>query len=326
MDLQLETSRGPLHRCALLFWLSILLVLKLGAADSGATSATSATEGTAAKPATDPGKASREHPFENSLGMRFVPVPGSKALFSVWETRVQDFEAFVKESGHQATEGTYSLGTNRWKQRGDTWKSPGFPQGPRHAVCAVNWEDARAFCDWLSKKEGRKYRLPTDAEWSAAVGLPGEVGQTPKEKSGKLPDVFPWGTSMPPNVNGLPAGNYPGAEASETNWPAAFRVIEEFRDPFARTAPVASFPPNAFGLYDMGGNVWEWCEDESEPGKGTRVIRGASWVDNLPEILSSSYRHAVRPTSRNVSLGFRCVLEPGASESTPPQSSSPKPQ
>ena len=115
---------------------------------------------------------------------------------------------------------------------------------------------------------------------------------------------------MPPNVNGLPAGNYPGSEASETNWPIQFRVIEGYRDPFARTAPVGSFPANAFGIYDLGGNCWEWCEDEFEPGKETRVVRGASWVDNLEDILLSTYRHYARPTTRNTSVGFRCVLVP----------------
>ena len=260
--------------------------------------------------AAEPVGALKGKPFENSLGMTFVPVEGSTALFSVWETRVQDFEAFVKETGYEATRGAVSLGTNRWKPRGDSWKSPGFSQSDRHPVCAVSWEDAKAFCGWLSTKEGRTYRLPTDLEWSMAVGLPGEVGATPRERSGRIPGHFPWGTEMPPIANGLPAGNYPGAEASETNWPPAFRVIPGFRDPFARTAPVGSFAPNKFGLYDMGGNVWEWCEDPFEAGKDTRVVRGGSWVDNLEEILFASYRHYGRPELRNTSVGFRCVLVP----------------
>lgn len=301
--------RRPIRR-AWVSWFSILSALPLLAADP-------ASPGSSTSPVTEPARASVAHPFENSLGMRFIPVPGTPVLVSIWETRVQDFEAFVRETGHAATEGTYSLSTNRWKQLGDTWQSPGFPQTPRHPVCGINWLDARAFCEWLSKKEGRRYRLPTDAEWSAAVGLPGELGQTPKEKSGRIPNLFPWGITMPPNVNGLPAGNYPGSEASETNWPVAFRVIADFRDPFARTAPVGSFPPNPLGLYDLGGNVWEWCEDESEPGREIRVVRGGSWVDNLEEILQSSYRHFIRPNSRNVSIGFRCVLEPAESP-TPP--------
>lgn len=255
-------------------------------------------------------QATREQQFINSLGMKFVPVPGTPVLFSCWETRVGDFEAFVTETGYEATEGVLSLGTNRWKARGDTWKAPGFPQTDLHPVCGVSWKDATAFCEWLSRKEGRTYRLPEDLEWSTAAGISGEVGATPRARSGKIPDLYPWGREMPPNVNGLPAGNYPGAEASETNWPAVFRIIPDFRDPFARTAPVGSFPPGKDGLYDLGGNVWEWCSDPFDPGKESRVVRGASWVDNLPEILLTSYRHYGRPEMRNTSVGFRCVLAP----------------
>ncbi|HRI16423.1 MAG TPA: SUMF1/EgtB/PvdO family nonheme iron enzyme, partial [Verrucomicrobiota bacterium] len=118
---------------------------------------------------------------------------------------------------------------------------------------------------------------------------------------------------------GLSAGNYAGAEASETNWPPGFRVIDDYRDPFVRTAPVGMFPSNRAGLYDLGGNVWEWCQDMLEPTKDLHVVRGASWVDNLPDILLSSYRHAGGPNLRNVTVGFRCVLAPeGSSTNQPP--------
>ena len=112
-------------------------------------------------------EATKDHPYVNSLGMKFVPVPGTHVLFSIWETRVGDFAAFVKETAYDATQGMYSLGTNRWKMVGDTWNLPGFPQTDRHAVCGVSWMDANEFCVWLSKKEGRTYRLPSDVEWSA---------------------------------------------------------------------------------------------------------------------------------------------------------------
>lgn len=272
-----------------------------------------------AAPGPGPVVATRQAPFTNSLGMQFVPVTGTPALFSVWETRVQDFAAFVKDTGYQAIGEVYSLGTNRWKLRGDWWQSPGFEQNALHPVCAVSWQDAQAFLQWLSKKEGRHYRLPTDVEWSQAVGIPGEAGASPKERSGRIPEHYPWGQALPPLVNGRPAGNYPGAEAQGTNWPIAFRVIENYRDPFPRTAPVGSFPANAFGLHDLGGNVWEWCEDRWDPPREMRVVRGASWVDNLPEILNTSYRHPGRPEMRNTSVGFRAVLDPAApAAATPP--------
>jgi len=256
----------------------------------------------------DLSSASAKRPWTNSIGMRFVALPGTKVLFATWETRRQDFAQFVKETGYNATNAVYSLTTNRWTRQGASWMSPGFSQTDRHPVCGVNWDDAKAFCAWLSKKEGKTYRLPTDLEWSQAVGLQPEIGRTPKDRSGGVPDVFPWGTTFPPMIDNNPVGNYPGAEASETDWPKEFRVIDYYRDPFPRTAPAGSFAPNALGVYDMGGNVWEWCEDETEPGSGSRVLRGASWIDNLESTLNASYRHASKPNNRNVSAGFRCVL------------------
>ena len=132
-------------------------------------------------------KATKDDPWVNSLGMKFVPVAGTQVLFSVWDTRVQDFETFVKSTDYDATGGMYSLGKDGYKQRGATWKEPGFSQGPNHPVVGVSWDDAKEFCKWLTKRErsagdlpeDREYRLPTDEEWSAAVGLKNEVGSTP---------------------------------------------------------------------------------------------------------------------------------------------------
>jgi hypothetical protein len=243
--------------------------------------------------------------WENSLGMVFGPVPGTQVLFSIWETRVQDFEAFVQETGHDVTAGMSSLGPDSWKLRGDSWKSPGFTQDRTHPVVGVSWEDAQAFCRWLSKKEGCTYRLPADLEWSAAVGLPAESGATPKDRRGKIEDVFPWGGGFPPPAD---AGNYAGAEARDANWPTDFPTIDGFRDGYARTSPVGSFKPNRYGIYDLGGNVWEWCEDKHQSDQDWRVLRGGSWYDYNPRALWSSYRTPNYPGFRNVVYGFRVVV------------------
>jgi serine/threonine protein kinase len=253
--------------------------------------------------------------FENSLGMKFVPVPGTRVLFCIWETRVKDFEIFVQVTGYDATDSMGSLRNQGWMQVGDTWKNPGFSQGPTHPVCGVNWKDAQAFCEWLTKKEwesgniktGQKYRLPTDEEWSEAIGLPVETGTIPKTKGEHGKVIFPWGTQWPPVVG---AGNYAGSEAKNQDWPGNFSTIEGYRDYYTRTSPVGSFSPNQFGLYDLSGNLWEWCEDWYDDEHQYRVLRGGSWDDSVSRYLWSSYRDW-GVTERRLDInGFRVVLAP----------------
>ena len=145
--------------------------------------------------------ATKDKPFVNSLGMRFVPVPivsgataGQRVLFGVWDVRVEDYAAYAKaqESAGKKVDGS-------WR----TQDKDGVPCGREldHPVVGVSWEDAQAFCQWLTEKEtvegrlakGVRYRLPSDEEWSWAVGLPPEVGATPEEKNGKNSVDFPWG-------------------------------------------------------------------------------------------------------------------------------------
>jgi formylglycine-generating enzyme required for sulfatase activity len=240
--------------------------------------------------------ATKARPFANSLGMEYVPVPGTQVLFCRWETRVKDYAAFAKEEKVN----------NSWtKQEQDS-----VPVGrePEHPVCAVNWKDATAFCEWLTRKEladgklpkGMQYRLPTDEEWSRAVGLAREEGRTPKARSGKNSVDFPWGSGFPPPQANV--GNY-----SDSAWHKKFpkeKWIEGYTDGYATTAPVGSFAPNAFGIYDLGGNVWEWCEDLYEP-RSNHVLRGASWSYSERNFLLSSLRHHY--AGYHNAIGFRCV-------------------
>jgi formylglycine-generating enzyme required for sulfatase activity len=227
----------------------------------------------------------KDAPWENSLGMKFVPVPGTDVLFSIWDTRVQDYQVFVSESRRE-------------------WPKPKFEQGPTHPAVNVTWEDAKAFCEWLTKKEqgegrldsSQSYRLPTDAEWSIAVGLGREHGETPAEKDGKTEGVYPWGNQWPPPHG---AGKYRSTANGDEN---------------RNTTPVGSFEANGFGLYDMGGNVCQWCEDLYRPSGQERVLRGASWSNHDPDHLLSSRRFSHLPSHRGRSDGFRCVL----SVSSPP--------
>ena len=265
-------------------------------------------------------RATKDHPWVNSLGMKFVPVAGTQVLFSVWDTRVQDFETFVKSTGYDATGGMYSLGKDGWKPRGATWKEPGFSQGATYPVVGVSWADAKAFCSWLTKKEqaeGRLppkmvYRLPTDEEWSAAVGLKDEAGSTPEEKSRKT-QLYPWDIPQKRDPNWPPpsgAGNYAGEEAKKGDWPTNFPVIKGYNDGYPSTSPVGSFEANFSGLYDMGGNVWQWCEDWYNAQAQYRVLRGASWNNYDRDSLLASFRSYFSPDDRIDALGFRCVVAP----------------
>jgi formylglycine-generating enzyme required for sulfatase activity len=255
--------------------------------------------------------------------MKFVPVAGTQVLFSVWDTRVQDFEMFVKSTGYDATGGMSSIGKDGWNQRGATWKEPGFSQGSTHPVVGVSWNDAEEFCKWLTKRErsagdlpeDREYRLPKDEEWSAAVGLKNEVGSTPEEKSGKI-KLYPWDIPQKQDKRWPPpsgTGNYRGVESRIGNEQKDWAVIEGYNDGYPRTSPVGSFAANMNGLYDMGGNVWQWCEDWYDSEKRYRVLRGAGWGDFSLDLLLASYRSGTQPDVRGDDIGFRCVVAVEAS-------------
>jgi hypothetical protein len=237
----------------------------------------------------------------NSLGMKFIPVPGAKVLFCIHETRQKDYEAFASDVKDASP--------------GGTWRKVIFAgvedvKGPDHPVSCISYDQAKLFCSWLSKKEGRTYRLPTDHEWSVAVGL-GEVerddpGVTPQMKGAVGRMEFPFGEKMP-SKDTPRVGNYRDATFHERGLPDKW--IEDYVDGYALSAPVMSFPPNAFGLYDMGGNVWEWVSDWATKLQDKRVIRGGSFVDLSPGTLQSACRYPVNSNAEQYNHGFRVVLE-----------------
>ena len=262
------------------------------------------TDGGAGYAATLPA-ASSDKPFINTLGMEFVPVPQTAVLFSRWEARVKDYAAFAR-----ANTVDHAWKTQR-KEQIDVAREP------EHPVAGTSWDDANAFCKWLTEKEtaagrlhgGAHYRLPTDEEWSRAVGLASEVGATPKERTGNNGVDFPWGIGFPPPK--AMVGNYADSAFHENFQSSPW--IEGYRDGFATTAPVGSFPPNEYGLHDLGGNVWEWCEDFYEPGGSERVMRGGSWVTYGRNSMASAFRLHAEPDSHS-GTGFRCVLAMRASD------------
>ncbi len=229
--------------------------------------------------------------------------------FYMGETEVTrgQFARFIRETGYVTEQERVQ---QAWRERGGAWSpalrlswhSPGFSQRDDHPVVGVSWNDAVAFCRWLSKKEGRRYGLPTEAQWEYACRAGSE-------------GAYSWGDDA--------AGGERCLNAADR---AALRVFPSwsglpFDDGHVYTAPVGSFRPNAWGLYDMQGNVGEWCSDwygeypsreETDPqgpNRGSmRVIRGSGWCHGAVRSRSAN-RSAAAPGTRFNYLGFRVVLE-----------------
>jgi formylglycine-generating enzyme required for sulfatase activity len=230
--------------------------------------------------------------WTNSLGQIFVPVTGTPVLFCIWDVRVQDYEAFMAATHHD-------------------WTKPPFPQTKTHPAVNVSWDDAQAFCNWLTQKERKsgvlgevvRYRLPTDEEWSLATGLTTEPAGLPSDKSQKTRGVYPWGKGWPPPKG---AGNFADVSLSNKKQDS-YRIIDGYNDGYPDTSPVGAFAANQFGLYDMGGNVWQWCEDWYDTSKHDRVLRGGSCVC-VPRMLLLSWRNHYGQSQMYSYIGFRCVI------------------
>lgn len=219
-------------------------------------------------------------------------------------TRAQ-FQEFVDATGYRTAAEVEGWGwgwdAKAWKKarvKGLTWRAPGFEASPDAPVCLVSWDDAVAFCEWLSEKTGAGYRLPTEAEWEYACRAGART-------------AYAWGDEPDAGAGWLNGPDL--TKAGDRSWTERFN----FDDGYFYAAPVGTFRPNAWGLCDMHGNVWEWCADHygpypdeavtdpTGPSSGQfRVMRGGSWGDP-PLLARAANRNRVPANVRAVVAGFR---------------------
>ncbi len=179
---------------------------------------------------------------------------------SAHEVTVGQFRAFVKATGYKTDAERSGKGAHVFTPKSENqigrfarkanadWRNPGFPQKDDHPVTCVSWRDAVAFCKWLSKKEKTTYRLPTEAEWEYAC----RAGTTTFYSCGDEPDKV------------YAHGNVADEALAKLYPKAVVRQRADYKgknDGYVFTSPVGHFKPNPWGLYDMHGNVWEWCSD-----------------------------------------------------------------
>jgi formylglycine-generating enzyme required for sulfatase activity len=223
------------------------------------------------------------------------PVTLSNYYMGKYEVTIGEFKSFIDDTGFKTDadkEGTSTIwtGSNWEDKKGVNWRSDaqGNPRPAseyNHPVIHVSWNDAVAYCQWLSRKTGQNYRLPTEAEWEYAARGGAKGAKDQYIYSG-------------------------GNELDELGW-----YTENTND--TGTRPVGGKKPNQLGLYDVSGNVWEWCADwygdypsepvnnPTGPDKGSyRVLRGGGWNYSAGRC-RVSYRSGLDPGGRDDAYGFR---------------------
>ena len=210
------------------------------------------------------------------------------------EVTRDDFARFVAATGWKPDGPCSYLAdgpSNRWDaDMGHDWRNPGFAQTGRHPVVCVSHLDAERYARWLNEQTGSHYRLPTGDEWEYAARA-GTAG------------MRWWGDAEPCHYANVSDRIRARVHNRGTTDPAKFFACD---DGYVQTAPVRSFKPNAWGLYDMLGNVWEWTSDCAPEGCVSHINRGGSWT-NSPRYLRAAARHPDKTGARTTVLGFRLV-------------------
>ena len=271
---------------------------------------------------------------ENSIGMKFILIPPGEFMMgsddipeygprhrvrttqsfylAIHETTVGQFKEFTSATGYRTEAEADGKGGSLLIKSGSPyqkpeycWRTPGFEQTNEYPAVQLSWSDCLAFCNWLTEKEGKRYTLPTEAQWEFAC------------RAGTETDY--WFGDDPKMLQGT--GNYSGDSYLLQYRQRAGDL--DFDDGYAFTAPVMSFKANPFGLYDVYGNAWEWCadwfsrdsytvseaRDPAGPSSGTRhILRGLAYNNGRAATYTSFLRVHRPPGFRHGDTGFRIAL------------------
>lgn len=231
---------------------------------------------------------------------------------------VDQFAAFVRDTGY-ATDGEragqstdFSISDGRFqflRDRSGSWRETSYEQTGSHPVVHVSWNDAKAFCAWLSRKTKRTAFLPTEAQWEYAA----RAGQT---------TAYPWGDDPDEGKGWINGADGSLKARLLTDSRLADMQFFTWDDGFVFTSPAGSFRPNTFGVHDMTGNVWQWVEDFYGPhgeapaadpagaiSGGRRVLRGGSWMFHARYSRLAGFRNNQPPDYRDGRTGFRIAVE-----------------
>jgi formylglycine-generating enzyme required for sulfatase activity len=236
---------------------------------------------------------------------------------------VDQFATFVAETRRDTSSKCQTFESGEFEERsGRSWRTPGFPQRGNHPVVCVDWDDVKTYADWVARKTGKLYRVPTEAEWEYAARGRTQPGSYPRYWFGNdEAGLCRYGNVADQTVKSFIAGS--------KGW-----AVAPCNDGYAFTSPVGSFAPNPFGLYDMLGNVFQWTADcnhdsyDGAPSDGSawtpgsrfgrnimilghsgpvcplRPARGGSWY-NIPKNARPAVRQWVDPVDRIHFMGFR---------------------
>lgn len=240
------------------------------------------------------GSPNRERYRDRSEGPQHVVTFKRPFVVGKFEVTVDQFTAFVSETGYDAGALCWTIEDGKAVERdGRSWRNPGYSQTGSHPASCLSWNDAKAYVTWLSAKTGKDYRLLSEAEWEYAARARTQPGSSPPFFFGDTEDAI------------CQHGNGADQTAKRTGSFPKNQTFLSCSDGYPYAAPVGSFSANGFGLYDVLGNVWEWVEDcwndsyRGAPTSGSawisgdcrkRVLRGGAW-DDYPKYLRAADRY-----------------------------------